>query len=121
MADKDTDTAKYKIERFKNTVEYIKYITTLSTGSIVVIVTFIGKLTNGMAFRLAVVIAIAGFLSTVIFATVLYSFGLLFFHPGDEDAPSWLDATMGILMFLTFVSFLVAVTSLAFFAIANIS
>jgi hypothetical protein len=122
MGKDNTDNSKnYELDRFKNAAEYIKHITTLSTGSIVIIVTFITKLTSGITLRLAVVIAVLGFVSSVVFATVLYSLAILYFHPGDEEAPSWLDSTMGRLMLLTVVAFLVGVISMACFAIANIS
>ena len=50
------------IEQTKALIEYFKHLTTLSTGSIVLITTFLEKLFANPSWRLAVVISIAGFM-----------------------------------------------------------
>jgi hypothetical protein len=104
--------------------DYLKHLSTLSTGSILLIATFLEKLTPHPNWRGAVTVSIIGFLATVVGSVIaMTAFGL------DEanllsDYPAvfaaWIDALFLIGFILTWLGFCVGVCSLALFTIKNL-
>lgn len=54
--------------------EYLQYLTTLSTGSILLIATFWEKLSAKPAWKPAVALSLAGFMLTVLSSTFVYTY-----------------------------------------------
>jgi predicted neutral ceramidase superfamily lipid hydrolase len=109
----------YKSDRLKLAVDYLKHLTTLSTGSIVVIAGFIAKSDAGVSNRIAVNGSLIAFVITIIFATIVYTGAMLYFRPGDPDPPDWLVNAMGLFTVMAVLIFLVGIVALALVGILN--
>jgi hypothetical protein len=110
-----------QVERYKISIDYLKHITTLSTGSIILIATFLEKLFSKPLWKIAVIISLSGFMLSVFCATVSYSLGLAFSFPGEHgETPGSVELIGGLFIVATWVGFLAGVLSLSLFAIRNL-
>ena len=55
-----------QVEYIKALLEYLKHLTTLSTGSIVLTTTFLEKLFQNPLWKTAVVVSLIGFMTSII-------------------------------------------------------
>jgi hypothetical protein len=110
-----------RIERYKIGLEYLKHITTLATGSIVLIATFLEKLFATLLWKAVIVVSLIGFMVSVLSATISYTLSIAFRFPGewDDNVPEWSRTIGGVSVLFTWVGFLVGILSLAVFAIRN--
>jgi hypothetical protein len=109
------------IERHKAFFEYLKHLATLSTGSIVLIATFLEKVSNHPQWKTAVVVSLFGFIVSVICSIVYYSLALYYF-PGVaelEDGSHWGKA-MTFSLVTAWIGMLIGLVSLSIFAIKNL-
>lgn len=100
--------------------DYIKHLTTLSTGSLVLLATFIDKFT-GATWTFAAVVAVTGFIVCIM--GCLVANGTLVFRAEQGDfteTTGVAEKLEGVALLISFGSFLVALISLAVFAIRNL-
>lgn len=110
-----------QLELVKCQIDYIKQITTLSTGSILLLTAFLEKLFSRPAWKLAVVVAFVGFLSSVVGAILAHTMlveSKQFFV--SENVP---PTSTGRLFLTSLVvmwgGFLIGMTALGIFAVRN--
>lgn len=110
------------VEHVKQQIDYVKHMTTLSTGSILLLATFLEKLFSKPLWKPFVVAAFCGFLISVISAvlahTLLVGDRTFFEHPDPLDGPQVF--TLLVAICVMWLGFLVGVTALAAFAIRNL-
>ena len=109
----------------KDVLEYLKHLTTLSTGSIVLIATFLEKLFLKPELKGFVVVSVGGFLVSIISAAILYTIVLFYekktvYNP-DLKTPQYAK-TIGMGGFIgTWLGFIVGIVCLSIFAMKNLS
>jgi hypothetical protein len=114
-----------RVDYLKDLVEYLKHITTLSTGSIVLLATFLEKIFAQPQWKLAVVVSVGGFLVSIIGSVATYSV-ILFFEMRSEigssvETPTAAKIIGMIGFFATWLGFLCGIAALSVFAIRNLS
>lgn len=114
--------AKLDIEQTKIFNDYIKHLNTLSTGSILLLVTFLEKIFVNPSGKWLVIVSLICFLLSVIGGVALKTIlTLLAYFGGDEDNVSeTVDNIRGIAIFLLWIGFLFGLISLAIFGIVNL-
>jgi hypothetical protein len=122
MAQETTYDKVGKIEQFKLWVDYYKHLTTLSTGSIVLMATFMEKLFSQPRWKASVIIALLGFLFSILGSVLVMSILVVasrtFAHGGDmEDAEGRLGS-LGI--FASWIGFCVGIVALTAFVVRNL-
>ncbi len=111
-------------EKFKLVSDYLKHLTTLSTGSIVLLAAFLERLFVQPRWRPSVVIALCGFMVSVVASVVAYTYVIYKFPVSDSDSD---DTTIsgqtwwGVSILATWIGFLVGVVSLVVFAVKNLA
>jgi hypothetical protein len=112
---------EWKLEQTKAYIEYLKHLTTLSTGSILLIATFLEKLFSRPLWKTAVVISIAGFIISVLASITVYSIILENeFDPDYHLSLSWTSLLYLVGLLVVWGGFLIGVISLAAFTIRNL-
>lgn len=108
-------------EQLKFWAEYHKHLTTISAGSIVVIGTFLEKIFPKPHFKITVIVALVGFLATIL-ASVMAMTGLALSNgksgtkqPINLEIVLFAGGTM-----LSWLSFTIALIALTIFAIRNL-
>jgi hypothetical protein len=109
----------YLIEQLKLMADYLKHITTLSTGSIVLLTIFLEKLFVKPRWKHLVRTSLCGFTLSLIASVIAFT-GLLYPLPAtaggrDLGGPVWAIGLIG-----TWLGFLVGVISLTAFAVGNL-
>ncbi|MDT4954955.1 MAG: hypothetical protein QOJ02_3093 [Acidobacteriota bacterium] len=109
------------VERHKAFFEYLKHLATLSTGSIVLIATFIEKASYRPQWKSAVVVSLVGFIISVICSIVYYSLALYYF-PGvvELKQESRWGKVMGLSLVTAWIGMLIGLVSLSMFAVRNL-
>jgi hypothetical protein len=110
------------LESTKIWADYLKHLTTLSTGSIILLATFLEKLFTQPEWKYAVVVALLGFLGCVLGSVLSFTsiaIGSIFWEDGEDPAP-WVDTAGGIALFMAWIGFCVGIISLTIFAIKNL-
>jgi hypothetical protein len=116
----EADSFQKELEKFKAGVAYMKHLTTLSTGSIVLIAAFLEKVFTKPLWRVAVVVSLIGFVISVLSSTVAYTLGLIHSFPGDnEDIPEWSETAGSLGIRFAWIGFLIGIISLATFFVKN--
>jgi hypothetical protein len=111
------ENAKH-FEVSKATFDYIKHLTALSTGSIILLTIFLERIFNNPMWKFLVIISILGFLLSVIFSTVCYSIFIFVF--GVERDEKRAESSLAVILILSIISFLIGIISFATFAIRNL-
>ena len=111
------DSGHPKIELHKASIEYAKFLVSLSTGSIVLLASFLDNLTKDSDWVLLAGVSLVAFMLSVISGVILYT--TLLWHLGEEmsdkGAVALVFSTIGSWLF-----FLVAVINLTVFAVKNL-
>jgi hypothetical protein len=103
-------------------VDYLKHLTTLSTGSILLIATFWEKLSVKPVWKPAIAVSLAGFMLSVLSSTVAYTIFMTFEFPSRAGhTPRWAEALGGSGLLFTWIGFLAGILGLASFALKNIT
>src|SRR5262249_12965463 len=110
------------IESFKYWADYLKHLTTLSTGSILLITTFLEKLFEHPQWKCAAVISLCGFLSAVMCAVLCFSWMAIASHKWDQDGPHCETTRKWdvVSLYVAWIGFLVGMIFLTIFAIRNL-
>ena len=109
------------LEHIKHQIDYIKHMTTLSTGSILLLSTFLEKLFSSPHWKALVVTTFIGFIVSVmgsVMAHTIYIMDNEFFMV-EEPQFSAKTSVLGAAILAIWVGFLLGVISLAIFAIRN--
>jgi hypothetical protein len=101
--------------------EYLRHLSTLSTGAIVLVGLIIEKVFPQPIWRPLIVLSVASFLFSVVTTVTAYTL-IVFNHPGQRRAPeSWEKNVTAGAIALTWLSFLVGISALAIFILRNVS
>jgi hypothetical protein len=108
----------YAVEYYKATQDYFKHLTTLSTGSIVLIATFLDRVFAQPKGKFLAILSIIGFVISVI-ACVIEQTITLMDKPGAKRMVWWTTAG-GVSIVFAWTGFLLGIISLSIFAIRNL-
>ena len=114
MDDKPNRTEHYKV-----VFDYLKHITTLSTGSILLMATFVDKLFVSSEWKILAKFSISGFMICILAATLSYTLAIIDLRLSVKSN-EFLDVLLGFAIITIWFSFLLGVFSLAIFAWINI-
>jgi hypothetical protein len=109
------------IEKFKLVSDYLKHLTTLSTGSIILLAAFLEKIFTQPSWKKLVVVALGGFMLSVVSSVAAYTYLIYTFPESESEYPSkslesiWVISILGAWM-----GFLAGVVSMTAFAIKNL-
>jgi len=104
-----------KIKEIELLHDYLKHLTTLSTGSILLIVAFLEKLFLNPEWKFLVAVALLGFTVVIVLALLLQFFILVEMDPDTPD----MERTAQICFITLAGSFIVGITSIVVFAFKN--
>jgi hypothetical protein len=108
---------EYQKDKHKVLTEYLRFLITLSTGSIVLLTSFLERLAPQPNLGFLVSIALTAFMVSVVTSVVAYTFVVMNFGleiTGPEGVLS-----VGAIV-ITWISFLVAIIALTIFGLANL-
>lgn len=114
------DVETRKIEAWKLEHDFLKHLTTLSTGSIIIIVGLLEKLFTNPEWKALVAISLVSFVTSILGAifvkiqVILQIYGNI--GPSDESG-SWIIMVPTLVVF---AGFLVGITSFVIFGVVNI-
>lgn len=116
----DDQAFQRDLASFEHEQGFLKHLTTLSTGSIVIIATFLEKLFANPEWRILVSISIASFLLSIVGSLITYLFSVL---RVNKDQSKKIPKPVLILVIpnvaLAFGGFLSGIICLGVFAIKN--
>jgi len=104
-------------------IEYIKHLTALSTGSVVIIAAFLDKIIEKPEWKPLITVSIVGFLTCIATATLVYTI-TVFDVDEDEDGNSSLNSIDYVqlsAMIVTWLGFVIGILSLGIFTVRNLS
>ncbi len=100
--------------------DYLKHITMLSTGSLVLIATFLEKIFADPKGKCCVAISLIAFALSVLFALLAQTM-LLHFESRSTDAPqNWADTVGGFAMIGVWLTFGIGIISFLIFVLMNL-
>ena|SRR5690349_1457329 len=111
----DEKQAQRQAEKHKALAEYLRFLTTLSTGSLVLLTSFLDKLHAQPSSW----VAVAFIAFTVCIATSVVSYSVVTMNFGRQFEAGEVIFTSSVLI-LAFVSFIVAIVALTVFGVANL-
>lgn len=106
-----------KIDRYKSLYEYLKHLTTLSTGSIVLLSTFLEKILKAKKWEFLIIAAIVALLFSVVCSTITYSLLIIDFPGRKSTEKEWEKIVGGLSLIGAWSGFLIGISSLAIFTI----
>lgn len=110
-----------EIEIYKLEFEYLKYITTICTGSILLVITFLDKLFEKPELKTAIAISLCSFLVSIIICA--FTMASIIEKASEKNDLSWRNKvqkfTIG-LIFTALGAYLVGVVSLVWFGLKNL-
>jgi hypothetical protein len=115
----NAEQISHKIERYKAVMDYIKQLTTLSTASILLIVSFVEKVFPAAQWKPLTAVSLIGFMLSIVCAIIAHTIGLFDFPPRETEQPDWERKVGGGALILTWIGFLIGILSLAIFAAKN--
>lgn len=119
MDEINKDTISHQIEAQKALLDYCKHLTTLSTGSIVIVAGFIEKVFPSPQWKLLTAISLICFMISILGAIIEHTVLLINFPP-KLKLKLWTGVLGGMGLFLAWGGFLIGIFSLAIFAVKNL-
>jgi len=115
-------TITNKHEAVRAQLDYLKHITTLSTGSILLLATFMDKLLTQPLWKSAVIVALIGFIVAVVACVVAHTMYIIVNYDAfeEKDIDDWRHTVTMISFVCIWIGFLLGVLSLAIFGIRNL-
>ena len=109
---------EHPIEAYTSLLDYLKHISSLSTGSILLIVAFLEKLFVHPEWRIFIGISLVSFLLTIIATVAAQAFVVeqIDFEKASEKVKRY----TGIVIICMWAFFLIGLTSLIVFALKNL-
>lgn len=115
-----TNPPTHKMERYKLITDYLKHLTTLSTGSILLLAAFLEKIFPNPSGKMLVIVSLVGFMISVVASIVAYTYAILDF-PGDGPRMTRTSTIAGgSALMAAWLGFLAGVASMMIFAIVNL-
>jgi hypothetical protein len=113
------DERSVQVEREKSIVDYLRHLTTLSTGSLVLLSGFMERLFTNPQQKFLVVVSVIGFMISVLSCVVALT--LLTFTMGltKEDTKKSIGVSFDIATVGAWAGFLAGIISLTIFALVN--
>ena len=108
----------HEIESHKLVLDYLKHLTTLSTGSIVLLVAFLEKIFLQPRWKFLVIISISAFAVSVLASVIVHTI-FVTHNPGIRDFGEGLGNVGGIAMIIGWIAFLIGIAALSSFAVRN--
>jgi hypothetical protein len=112
------------IEWMKIWVDYLKHLTTLSTGSLVLIVTFLDKLFVRPRWNAVMIASLIGFLVSILGSVVLLTIiSIVSYYWANDDKdqlPDYLATMLKISLPFTWLGFSTGVVCMTVFSIKNL-
>ena len=110
------------LEHTKQQLDYIKHMTTLSTGSILLLTTFLEKLFVRPHWKLLIVISFAGFTISVLASVLVHT---IYVHDNQFFVNLTLPPTFKVKVYwrsnqIMWCGFLIGILSLSIFAVRNL-
>lgn len=100
--------------------DYLKHLTTLSTGAIVLISVFVEKFAPHPHYRAAVIASLLGFLAAILGSLAVMTALMIATDIGAGNAPQW-AAKMAIYgMYVAWAGFAIGISSLTLFTLENL-
>jgi hypothetical protein len=106
-----------RLEHVKNVLDYLKHITTLSTGSIILQITFLEKLFVHPRWRALVAVSLVSFMLSIVASVVAHAQVIYKQHYTWEMGDAFLGC---ISMWIVWGGFLLGLASLTAFALVNL-
>ncbi len=110
-----------EIEIYKLEFEYLKHLTTISTGSILLLVAFMDKIFTQPEWKTSIAISLVSFLLSIILCAI--SQATIIEKASEKDDLKWRNKiqnfTVGLFLF-ALLSYVVGVVSLVVFGLKNI-
>jgi hypothetical protein len=107
------------LAKVPNFYDYLKHLTTLATGSIVLLATFAEKFPAASSWRLLLSGAMTAFLLSVLLSLVSMFFTLSVQRREDKAEPDWETGTVAVTFIMSAVALFAGVLSIALFSIRN--
>ena len=121
MAEKNPNADWSEIEIYKLEFEYLKHLTTISTGSILLLVAFLDKIFTRPECKSAIAISLISFLLSIILCAI--SQATIIEKASEKDNLTWRNKiqnlTVGLFLFALF-SYVIGVISLVVFGLKNL-
>lgn len=114
----DFDT-ELPIEAYTTVFDYLKHLTTLSTGSILLIVAFLEKLFTKPECKACVVVSLCGFVGSIL-ACLVSQAGVIEQIDSRHGVASWAHPLAFWSLVVAWAAFLTGIISLTVFAIVNL-
>lgn len=115
-----TSPPAHRIERYKLMTDYLKHLTTLSTGSILLLAAFLEKIFHNPAWKFLVVLSLGGFMSSVVASIVAHTYAIIDFPGEDTLSGRGKSIWGGFALIIVWAGFLVGVACLTIFAMRNL-
>jgi hypothetical protein len=118
-----TEEEKKLAEESKLLHDYLKHLSTLCTGSILIIAAFLEKIITHPAWKFLVAVSIASFLVSVVGTVAAQTFALSTMHEegGDGTVVSIVSIFVApVALIAAWAGFLVGIVSIGVFAIKNL-
>jgi amino acid permease len=119
MSAEGKDNQSVIVEVYKANIDYAKHLTTLSTGSIVLLTVFAEKVFPAPVWKAAAAASIVGFMISILGGLIVHTvFVRAMAMRGQAD---WAAEFAGqSMVWMLWLGFLIGILSLAVFAIANL-
>ncbi len=111
------------VEYAKQQIDYVKHITTLSTGAVLLLATFLERVFAHPAWQGLAVVSISAFLLSTVSAVVTHTMfvGNPHYFAAADMPKGWPRSLAMSGLVVMWISFLVAVIALGVFAIRNLA
>jgi len=121
MSEKKPNADWSEIEIYKLEFEYLKHLTTISTGSILLLVAFLDKIFTRPECKTAIAVSLISFLLSIILCAI--SQATIIEKASEKDNLTWRNKiqnlTVGLFLF-ALLSYVIGVISLVVFGLNNL-
>ncbi|MGD0037968.1 MAG: hypothetical protein ABSC53_11835 [Bacteroidota bacterium] len=115
------DRRAFVIESFKSMSDYLKYLTGLSTGTVVLLTAFLEKIFTQPVWKFLVSVSLSSLMISVVTSVIAQTM-LVFMlsHPDPELSSRKVVNVFIIALLLTWIAFMVGILSLTVFTLKNL-
>jgi len=110
---------QHPLEAYKMAFDYLKHITTLCTGSILLIAGLLEKLFSNPEWKICVAISLVAFLLAIV-SSILAQAGIIETIDKEETIGKWAWPTIAVGMVGMYLFFLIGLGSFLLFSLKNL-